>query len=599
VINLSEELFGEALAHHRAGRLYDAVAVYEEMLVNQPNHPDLLNNFGACLMDLGRVEASADLLFKAVELRPDDADFLNNLGNALQRSQRVGDAIAYFGAAAARAPRNAVIRLNFANALLRLGDYEAGIDQLALARELDPGSAAIAFADAQALPVIYDSEEQVCRARARVEDKLRALEADSWTLIDPASEVGLTNFYLPYQGRDDRDLQERLAQAYIRACPALTFTSPHCQFQHKRRKGRIRIGFVSAHLGSHTIGKLFQGLIDGLDRTAFEVISFSLSPDSAVSPAGRGTADKEDHVVPIPSVLKQAQELIAAYEPDILYYPDIGMEPVSYFLAFARLAPVQCACWGHPVTSGIPNIDYFLSWSIHEPAGSAAHYSEQLKVFDGFCTHYLPPIFGSGRDRGVFGLPQKTTLYLCPQSLFKIHPGDDHLWGDILRQDPNGRIIFLGGQEAKWGDRLAARFRRTLPDVVDRIDILPRLSGTDFFHILQLADVILDTPRWSGGRTSFEAAAAGKVVVTLPGEFMRGRFTMGLYRHMGLEDLVANSPRAYVELAVRLGTDGAERARQEARLRERSHHIFNNFETIDTHQRFFKQVCPSVPCGLD
>ena len=54
MINLSEELFGEALAHHRAGRLYDAVAVYEEMLTNQPDHPDILNNFGACLMDLGR-----------------------------------------------------------------------------------------------------------------------------------------------------------------------------------------------------------------------------------------------------------------------------------------------------------------------------------------------------------------------------------------------------------------------------------------------------------------------------------------------------------------------------------------------------------------
>ena len=112
--------------------------------------------------------------------------------------------------------------------------------------------------------------------------------------------------------------------------------------------------------------------------------------------------------------------------------------------------------------------------------------------------------------------------------------------------------------------------------------------------MLQLADVILDTPRWSGGSTSFEAAAAGKVIVTLPGEFMRGRFTMGLYRYMGLDDLVADSPRAYVELAVRLGTDGTERARQEARLRERSHRLFNNFETIDTHQQFFKQVCPSV-----
>ncbi len=39
---------------------------------------------------------------------------------------------------------------------------------------------------------------------------------------------------------------------------------------------------------------------------------------------------------------------------DILFYPDLGMTPLTYFLAFARLAPVQCVSWGHPVTTGIP-----------------------------------------------------------------------------------------------------------------------------------------------------------------------------------------------------------------------------------------------------
>ena len=251
------------------------------------------------------------------------------------------------------------------------------------------------------------------------------------------------------------------------------------------------------------------------------------------------------------------------------------------------------------MTSGIPNIDHFLSWNIHEPAGSEAHYSEHLTVFDGFCTLYSPPNFGVPPDRGVFGLPRRATLYLCPQSLFKIHPGDDQLWGDILRKDSNGRIIFLGGQQASWGDRLEARFRRTLPDVLERIDILPRLSSRDFLRILQLADVILDTPRWSGGSTSFEAIAAGKVVVTLPGEFMRGRFTTGLYQQIGLNDLITDSPRAYVEMAVRLGTDATERAYQESRLRGRAHHLFNNTETIYTHHRFFEQACRRASSGLD
>ena len=55
---------------------------------------------------------------------------------------------------------------------------------------------------------------------------------------------------------------------------------------------------------------------------------------------------------------------------------------------------------------------------------------------------------------------------------------------------------------------------------------------------------------------------------------------------------------AYVDMAVRLGTDTTERARQEARLRERSHHLFNTSETIDTHHRFFEQACRRVQGSL-
>ncbi len=589
--NLSENTFGDALAHHRTGRLEEAVEAYGSVLADSPDHPDVLNNLGACLIDLGRAESAVEVLSRAAEFSPADADILNNLGNALQRAHRAEEAVARFEAAAESDPGNPMIRVNLAKTLLRLGAYEEGCHQLTRARSLDPASAPIAFADTLALPVIYDSIDQVEVARMRFEEKLAELEAGTWSITDPAAEVGLSNFYLPYQGRNDRDIQERLAAAYLKACPALDYVAPHCRPGVARREGRVRIGFVSTHFSGHTIGKLFRGLITGLYRSTFDVTVFHPCPDlREIDPDLRDLSEAVDTFVPISPGLEAAQTLIASFEQDILYYPDIGMEPVSYFLAFARLAPVQCAGWGHPVTTGIPAIDHFLSWRLHEPVGAADHYSEPLTLFDGFCSAYVRPEFNGMTDRKALGIPEGGTLYLCPQSLFKVHPGDDQLWGDILRRDPNGRIVFLGGQQARWADRLKARFDRTFPDVAGRIIILPRLSGTDYLQVLQIADVILDTPRWSGGNTSFEAFAAGKVIVTLPGDHMRGLFTTGLYRQMGLEDLVPASTDAYVEMAVHLGSDLEKRSRQEARIQERSSRIFNNKDTLDTHSRFFEEA---------
>jgi len=49
----------------------------------------------------------------------------------------------------------------------------------------------------------------------------------------------------------------------------------------------------------------------------------------------------------------------------VLLYSEIGMDGVAAQLL--RLAPVQCNNWGHPVTSGFPSLDYFLSSALMEP----------------------------------------------------------------------------------------------------------------------------------------------------------------------------------------------------------------------------------------
>jgi predicted O-linked N-acetylglucosamine transferase (SPINDLY family) len=88
-----------------------------------------------------------------------------------------------------------------------------------------------------------------------------------------------------------------------------------------------------------------------------------------------------------------------------------------------------------------------------------------------------------------------------------------------------------------------------------QIVFLPRMSGEGFRAVIAAADVVLDTVRWSGGNTSLDAFASGTPVVTLPGEFMRGRQTAGMLALMNLTELVAANAARYVEIALEVACD--------------------------------------------
>jgi len=444
------------------------------------------------------------------------------------------------------------------------------------------------------LPAVYPSKEALVAARARLEENVAVLAREPLSIGDPVAEVGVTSFRAAYQGYDDRPLQSALADLHIRACPSLLYVAPHCRVPAPvGSERRIGLGFVSTRFGENAVGWYLRDILAGLPRDRFAVALVYCGGDrNRVWPPLLGD---EDEVVAAPADLARARQVIAERRFDILVYPEVGMEPLTYFLAFARLAPVQCVTWGHPVTTGIPTIDYFLSSDAAEPPGAEAHYSETLVRLAGLTTHYRrpePP--APRRPRAHFGLADGRPLYLFPHALFKLHPDTDAAFAAILARDGRGEIVLFGEPTAHAVAILRERFARSLGTDAERIRFLRRVSFPDFLNIMGLADVVLDSFPFAGGNTTFQALGLGTPVVSMPGRFLAGRTAAMLYERIGLTELLAADAAGYAAIAVKLANEPAYRAAVRQHIRAAHGSVFEDPVCVNAWAGFLAEAARSI-----
>jgi CRISPR-associated protein Csy1 len=253
---------------------------------------------------------------------------------------------------------------------------------------------------------------------------------------------------------------------------------------------------------------------------------------------------------------------------DVLVFPELGMEHTTFVLAALRLAPWQIAAWGHPVTSGHTTIDTFVTCGAMEPADAEAHYTETLVRLPGIGTSYRRPRVPDSAPRARFGLPDDRVLFLCPQSLFKVHPDNDALFAAVLAANPRASLVMFDGRHP----RVTARFVERIHRVFDahgvapqRLIVLPSQAHDDYLRINLACDAMLDTLHWSGGNTSLDALACALPIVTLPGALMRGRQSAAMLNVVGVRELVAASGDEDVAIATRVAHDDARQRRGLAR----------------------------------
>ena len=321
-----------------------------------------------------------------------------------------------------------------------------------VARSFDRG--AIVFlvvlaALAVVVPALYENQFEIAERRDAYASRLAKLCADVEGARAPAALSQVIGshqpFYLPYQGGNDRELQTVYGAlvCIIMAAgnPAPVLPKPPDPQQP------IRLGIVSGFFRQHSNWKIpIKGWLEMLDRDRFHVSGYYTSGDrDGETDAAAALCQR---FVQGPRSLENWRRTILDDAPHVLIFPEIGMDQVSAQLAAQRLASVQCASWGHPVTSGFPTIDYFISSDLMEPVGAADHYSERLIRLPNLSIYYepsdVPPV---GIDRAKLGLRASAVVYWCCQSLPKYLPQFDPVFARIAAegiQRRTGHTVVVG-----------------------------------------------------------------------------------------------------------------------------------------------------------
>jgi protein O-GlcNAc transferase len=593
--NMDKSLL-KAQALAREGRFLDAAELCKTLIKRGKGGTMARALLANCLYDAGVVhamyggiKAEAESLFReTLTIDPNHVDALCNLGAMLHIDERFEEALTLYQRALRVEPQNVRVLENCAKIQPNIGDLDAAATTLLKLATLAPSnSAAYLLSEALLAEKIVPDEGYPGRVRESIAKKLAAIDTSEAKVASPL-RFPSTYFLLSYHGLCNKDLVTRIADIHLGAAPSLNESAPHVS-TWRGPKGRIKIGIASAFFYAHSIANTSRGLVEHLDRRVCEVFLIRLGATRRDAIAE--SMDKSaDHVVTVPNDnLAAARAAIAALSLDILFYQDIGMEPLSYLLALGRLAPVQCTSFGHPDTTGIPNIDYFISSENYEIDGAQNDYSERLILLPHAPTlsyyHRPPPPSALGRD--AFGLGANEKIYLCPQTLFKIQPGMDGIFKAILQQDPLAKIVLI--DSGKWGMRLALerRFARSLGGFSERVIFLKSLPYPDYLALINCSDVMLDTLNFNGQNTSLEAFSMCVPVVTMPGRMQRERHTYGVYLEMGFLELVADTPAEYAELAVRLANDAPFRAYCCGRIANSSGVLYENMQFVRNCEKAF------------
>jgi protein O-GlcNAc transferase len=524
-----------------AGTAEAELARLEVATRNDPLDVAQLTARGALLDRLGRHEEAVDLLETAVLLAPAAPLPAAVFANALLHAGQFREAVPALQRAAELAPDSMTLRNDHAAALNRVHRYREGRDILEALIAEHGEQPALLCNLCNSLVSLGMQAEGVALAR-------RATE------LAPELHLGWRTLVSALSYADGVSGAELLAVAQ-RAGATLPRGDARAPTPFDTAGRRLRLGLLSPNLRTHPVGWLTLAAFEALDPAVFELVCFGQAPsEDAVCRRFQAIAAEWHTATGRPAGNVAAD--IRAAGIDILI--DLGGwgDQGTLGACALRPAPVQVKWVGmQNHSSGVAEIDWFITDRWETPAGADSLYSERLlRLPDGYVCYSAPP--NAPEVAPLPALARGAVTFGCFNNLAKITPATVAAWARVLQRVPNTRLALKTHQ---FNDRLTCAWMR---DAFAAHGVEPGRIETrgSTSHRAQLAqhadiDIVLDPFPYSGGLTTCEALWMGVPVVTMPGEGFASRHSASHLSNVGLADWVAPDVDAYVELAAARAAD--------------------------------------------
>lgn len=506
-----------------------------------------------------------------------------------------------------QAPKNETIWYWEGNFQFALGNHSEAKYCFEKAYQFNPNEKIYEWRSKTTCPTTWQSTEEIRVYRQALYEYLSTLN----TLPFELTWENLTtlmiepSFYLMYHGENDKRIKSEFGRLFEKALQK-TFPDEMKPLQASQSKpdSPIQIGFLVTEKHEGVFCKLNAGFINHLNPNEFNIRIFCDTQESASAIANHIEPFEVEYIVLPPSMQNKIKR-IQNEQLDILFHFEIGSDAINYFLPYFPLAQHQISSMGLPITSGVPAVKHFLSGIHLETLPTNRHYSETCHLMSTMPVYfYHPKLSEPLKSKAELNLPEDKTIYLCPQTLNKIHPSFIPILAEILLNDEAGMIGMISGHDAlekHIQQQLAFALNQLSQDAIQihsaqsRLCFLPRVNSETFLHRLAQADVMLDPTHVNGGITSFEGFAFGTPIVTWPGETFRNRMTTACYLQMGIQEGIVDSQVAYIQKALEWGKSPEKRATVRQQILENNHLLFENHKTIENLESLFREIVRQKP----
>lgn len=595
-------IYIKAICLFKLQKYQESLVEFDRLLSIQPNHFIAINERASVLAEMRRYDDAIVGVEKALAIRPQYAEAYLNKGNIYCALKRYAEAIEAYDKALAVRPGLAEAYFGRGTIFYHLNLNDEAVADFERAIALKPDYAEARFYSCFAeLPILYAHEEEIVRRRNTYARKLRALHDDV-----EAERVGgnlvegvaiRAPFYLAYQGYNDRDLQALYGSL---VCRIMEGKHPAPPLRPSLGDNPIRVGIVSPFFHRHPVWNLMvRGWSSQLDRKRFQVFGYHVGAHSdAETDVAANICSRFVHRT---LTADEWRDEILRDAPHVLIYPGLFMDNICTQLAAQRLAPVQCNSWGHPETSGMPTLDYFLSSDLMEPPEAEQHYTERLIRLPNLSIYYEPvEVDSSATGRAQFGLRTDAAVFFCGQSLFKYLPQFDLVFANIAKQVKNCQFVFIRTGGARrvdnlFQERLDRIFSSAGLKASDCCTILPTQSQSQFISLIGQCDVFLDSIGWSGGNTTLEALLQDLPIVTMPKALMRSRHSTAILQMMGVDETIVDTIDDYVSVAARLANHPNERHALGRKIADNKHRLYRDRAPVEALQDFLDSVVHRSP----